>query len=137
MAGAKRDLRAQGLHLQHRKGQRILLGDALVPAFVQVRLAQCKRIGECYADKELRVGRTRLHDRLLGTLGEGECALVGTLGSCSRAARLLERKRPKLRLIDGERLVALFLKNYARFSARYRTLIPLKRIYIPDVVGEE
>lgn len=90
---------------------------------------QCKRRTDQIGEPEV--------SQLLGTLGEGECALFVTLGSYSRAARALERNRPKLRLIDGEQLVRLFMENYAKFSARYRTLIPLRQAYIPDVVAEE
>jgi restriction system protein len=72
-------------------------------------------------------------NQLLGTLGEGEYGLYVSLGSYSRAARLLERNRAKLRLIDGEQFVELVLDNYARLAPRYRSLIPLKQIYVPDL----
>lgn len=71
--------------------------------------------------------------QLLGTLGEGECALFVNLGSYSKPAHDLERNRPKLRPIDGEQFVNLVLEHYDRLSARYRTLIPLRRIFVPDV----
>jgi restriction system protein len=74
-------------------------------------------------------------DQLLGTLGEGEYGLFITLGSFSRQAIDLERNRPKLRLIDGEEFVELVLENYSRLSPRYRTMIPLKQIYVPDLQG--
>ena len=73
-------------------------------------------------------------NQLLGTLGDGEFGLFVTLGSYSRPARLLERNRSKLRLIDGEELVDIIFENYGKMSARYRTLIPLKQIYVPDVI---
>ena len=72
-------------------------------------------------------------NQLLGTIGEGEFALYVNLGSYSRAARLLERNRAKLRLIDGEQLVELVLLHYAHMSPRYRSIIPLKQIYVPDL----
>ncbi|MBZ0163533.1 MAG: restriction endonuclease [Notoacmeibacter sp.] len=74
-------------------------------------------------------------DQLLGTLGEGEYGLFIALGSFSRQSVDLERNRPKLRLIDGEQFVELVLENYARLSPRYRTMIPLKQIYVPDLQG--
>ena len=86
---------------------------------------QCKRQTEQTGDPEV--------SQLLGTLGEGECALFVNLGSYSKPARALERNRSKLRLIDGEQLVGLVLEHYDKFSARYRSLIPLQRIFIPDV----
>lgn len=85
---------------------------------------QCKR-------KTDQTPRTDV-DQLLGTLGEGEYGLFITLGSFSRQSVELERNRPKLRLIDGEQFVELLLENYARLSPRYRSIIPLKQIYVPD-----
>lgn len=74
-------------------------------------------------------------DQLLGTLGDGECGLFVNLGSYSRAAVELERNRAKLRLIDGEEFVEMVLENYPHLSPRYRSLIPLKQIYVPDLSG--
>lgn len=88
---------------------------------------QCKR-------KTEQTPRTEV-DQLLGTLGEGEYGLFISLGSFSRQSVELERNRPKLRLIDGEEFVDLLLENYGRLSPRYRSMIPLKQIYIPDLQG--
>lgn len=71
-------------------------------------------------------------NQLLGTLGDGEYALFVNLGSYSRSARLLERNKAKLRLIDGDELVDLVLEHYAKLSPKYRTLLPLKQIYVAD-----
>ncbi len=87
---------------------------------------QCKQITGQSSEPEV--------SQLLGTLGEGEYALFINLGSYSKPARVLERNRSKLRLIDGEQLVELVLEHYQRLSPRYRTLIPLKQIYVPDLV---
>lgn len=72
-------------------------------------------------------------DQLLGTLGEGEYGLFITLGSFSRQSIELERNRSKLRLIDGEQFVELLLMYYPQLAPRYRSMIPLKQIYIPDL----
>ncbi|MFN3723586.1 MAG: restriction endonuclease [Paracoccaceae bacterium] len=72
-------------------------------------------------------------DQLLGTLGEGEYGLYVNLGSYSRSAIELERNRAKLRLIDGEQFVEMVLTNYGKLAPRYRSLIPLKQIYVPDL----
>lgn len=74
-------------------------------------------------------------DQLLGTLGEGEYGLFIGLGSFSRQSVELERNRPKLRLIDGEQFVELVIENYSKLSPRYRTMLPLKQIYVPDLQG--
>lgn len=88
---------------------------------------QCKR-------KTDQTPRTEV-DQLLGTLGEGEYGLFISLGSFGRQSIELERNRPKLRLIDGEQFVELLLDHYGKLAPRYRSLIPLKQIYVPDLQG--
>lgn len=72
-------------------------------------------------------------NQLLGALGDGEYGLFVNLGTYSRPARLLERNKAKLRLIDGEELVDLILENYSKLSPKYRALLPLKQIYVADL----
>lgn len=72
-------------------------------------------------------------DQLLGTLGDGEYGLFINLGSFSRQSGELERNRAKLRLINGEQLVELILDQYDKLAPRFRSLIPLKQIYVPDL----
>lgn len=72
-------------------------------------------------------------DQLLGTLGDGEYGLFVNLGSFARGAVELERNRAKLRLINGDAFVELILEHYAALSPRYRALIPLKQIFVPDL----
>lgn len=72
-------------------------------------------------------------NQLLGTLGDGEFGLFINLGSYSREARLVERNKAKLRLIDGEQFVEMLLENYELLAPRYRALIPLKQIHVPDL----
>jgi restriction system protein len=86
---------------------------------------QCKRKTDSIAEADV--------NQLLGTLGEGEFGLFITLGSYSRSARILERNRAKLRLIDGEELVAMTLARYTSLAPRYRSLLPLKQVYVPDL----
>lgn len=88
---------------------------------------QCKR-------QTSQVGEPEV-SQLLGTLGEGEYALFVTLGSYTRQARIRERNTARLRLIDGEDFVALVLQHYAKMSPRYRALIPLKQIFVPDPIA--
>ncbi|MCW8283567.1 restriction endonuclease [Agrobacterium sp. InxBP2] len=86
---------------------------------------QCKRTTAQHGSPEV--------NQLLGTLGEGEFGLFVSLGSFSRSANELERNRSKLRLIDGEAFVAMILENYGKLSPRYRAIVPLKQIYVPDL----
>ena len=87
---------------------------------------QCKQITDQSSEPDA--------NQLLGTLGEGEFGLFVNLGSYSQPARVLERNKAKLRLIDGEQLIALVLEHYSKLSPKYRTLLPLKQIYVPDLV---
>lgn len=89
---------------------------------------QCKR-------QTAQVGEPEV-SQLLGTLGEGEFALFVTLGSYSKQARNRERNTPRLRLLDGEQLVQMILDHYPKMSPRYRTMLPLKQIYVPDLIAE-
>mgnify|MGYP003669289369 CR=1 FL=1 len=72
-------------------------------------------------------------DQLLGTLGDGEYGLFVNLGSFARGAVELERNRAKLRLINGEQFVELIFEHYATLAPRYRAMIPLKQIFVPDL----
>lgn len=78
----------------------------------------------------------QLVSQLLGTLGEGEFALFVALGSYTAPARARERNTPRLRLVDGEQLVEMILAAYSKMSPRYRRILPLKQIYVPDLTGE-
>lgn len=75
-------------------------------------------------------------DQLLGTLGDGEFGLFVNLGSFARGAIELERNRAKLRLINGEQFVDLIFEHYAQLAPRYRSMIPLKQIFVPDLPQE-
>ena len=89
---------------------------------------QCKRQTGQIGEPEV--------SQLLGTLGDGEYALFVTLGSYARPARMRERNTPRLRLLDGEEFVKLVLQHYPSMSPRYRTMLPLKQIYVPDLIAE-
>jgi restriction system protein len=86
---------------------------------------QCKRTTNQINETQVR--------ELLGTLVEGEYGLFVTLGAFAPKVRQSERNLSKLRLIDGEQLFDLIVKHYAELSPRYRTLIPLRQIYVPDI----
>ena len=62
-------------------------------------------------------------NQLLGTLGDEEYALFVNLGSYTIQARNKATNKSKLRLIDGKEIINLI----------YRSLIPLKKIFIPDL----
>lgn len=86
---------------------------------------QCKRKLDNTGEPEI--------NQLIGTLGEGEYAMFVNLGSYSTAARHTERNRSKIRLIDGITLVSLILEHYENLDPKYRIILPLKRVYLPNL----
>ena len=73
---------------------------------------------------------------LYGKVGMGEYGLLVTLGSFTTQAINFSRGKSNLRLIDGTELVNLILQHYEQFDSRYKGLLPLKRVYIPETLDE-
>jgi restriction system protein len=74
---------------------------------------------------------------LYGKVSSSEFGLLVTLGTFTNAARNFARSKSNLRLIDGSELVQLVLQHYEQFDSRYKGLLPLKRVYIPEVLESE
>jgi restriction system protein len=74
--------------------------------------------------------------QLYGKTADGEFALVVTLGTFTPQARAFERGKSNLRLLDGNQLVDLIFRHYESFDSRYKGLIPLKRVYVPEPLVE-
>jgi len=73
---------------------------------------------------------------LYGKVGHGEYGLLVTLGKFTPAAIAFARGKTNLRLIDGAELVELIFQHYEKFDSRYKGLLPLKRVYVPEVLEE-
>jgi len=73
---------------------------------------------------------------LMGTLAQGEYALVVTLGTFTPPVKPFAKGKSNLRLIDGTDLVELVMQHYEQFDSRYKGLIPLKRVYVPEAIEE-
>ena len=69
---------------------------------------------------------------LNGALAANEYGLFVTLGSFTNQAKTFARGKSNLRLIDGDGLIDLILEHYEQFDSRYKALLPLKRVYVPD-----
>ena len=69
---------------------------------------------------------------LYGKCNPDEKALFITLGEFTNQAENFARNKPNLRLIRGDELVGLIFLHYEKFDSRYKGLLPLKRVYIPD-----
>jgi restriction system protein len=73
---------------------------------------------------------------LYGKVSDKEYGLMVTLGVYTGQAKNFARSKANLRLIDGSDLVDLILEHYEEFDSRYKGLLPLKRIYVPESLEE-
>lgn len=74
---------------------------------------------------------------LYGKVSHGEFGLLVTLGTYTTQAKAFARAKSNLRLIDGVELVDLVLSHYEQFDSRYKGMLPLKRVYVPEPLEEE
>ncbi|MCX6347935.1 MAG: restriction endonuclease [Candidatus Aureabacteria bacterium] len=74
--------------------------------------------------------------QLYGKVERSEYGMVVTLGTFTNQAETFARNKSNLRLIDGEDLVGLILQHYERFDSKYKGLLPLKRVYVPEPLEE-
>ncbi len=73
---------------------------------------------------------------LYGKVSSNEFGLLITLGSFTKQASGFAASKSNLRLIDGDQLVNLVLQHYEQFDSKYKGLIPLKQVYIPETIEE-
>jgi restriction system protein len=59
-----------------------------------------------------------------------------TLGSFTPQAKHFARAKTNLRLIDGEELVRLIFAHYDQFESRYKGLLPLRRVFVPEALED-
>jgi restriction system protein len=88
--------------------------------------------GQEHAGRHRRPGR-------VGALRQGgrrRVRTAGDAGTFTPAAKNFAAGKSNLRLIDGEELVNLVLAHYEQFDSRYKGLLPLKRVYIPQLIEE-
>jgi restriction system protein len=65
-----------------------------------------------------------------------EVGLYVTLGGYTKQAIQFGEGKANLRLIGDQKLVDLILEHYEEFDPRYKRLIPLRRVYIPESLEE-
>jgi restriction system protein len=94
----------------------------LLPPLLKV---QCKKVLDSIGHPVV--------SQLYGQVSHGENGLFVALGSYTREARAFERQKHNLRLIDGTELVDLILENYERLRSDNRLLLPLRRVWLPDM----
>jgi len=74
---------------------------------------------------------------LYGKVGANEHGLLVTLGSFTSQAVNFGRSKSNLRLIDGADLVTLILAHYEDLDSRYKGILPLKRVYVPEAITDQ
>jgi len=74
--------------------------------------------------------------QLYGKVGQGEFGIVVTTSSFTPQAKAFADGKTNLRLIDGDALVDLIFEFYDKLDVRYKRLLPLKRIYVPEAFEE-
>ncbi len=73
---------------------------------------------------------------LFGKLSPGEFGLVVALGSFTPPAVQFATQKSNLRLIDGAELVNLVFDHYEQFDSRFKSILPLKKVYVPEAISE-
>jgi restriction system protein len=71
---------------------------------------------------------------LYGKVEKEEYGLLVTLGAFTNQAKNFAKSKSNLRLIDGTDLVDLILEHYEQFDSRYKGLLSLRRVYIPEPI---
>jgi restriction system protein len=74
---------------------------------------------------------------LYGKVANNEFGLLIALGVFTAQARNFAKSKSNLRLIDGEELVELIFQHYDQFDSRYKGLLPLRRVYVPEAIDTE
>ncbi|MBT7161605.1 MAG: restriction endonuclease, partial [Victivallales bacterium] len=74
--------------------------------------------------------------QLIGKLETGEYGMVVTLGGFTSQALGTARNKSNLRLIGADELVSLVLQHYEQFDAKYKGMMPLKRVYVPEPLDD-
>lgn len=73
---------------------------------------------------------------LYGLVSDREFGLLVTLGTFTSQAKAFAASKTNLRLVSGIDLVDLALRHYEDFDARYKGLLPLKRVYVPEALDD-
>ena len=74
--------------------------------------------------------------QLYGKVDKSEFGMFVTLGTFTNQAITFARNKSNLRLIDTEAFVDLILSHYEKFDSKYKALLPLKKVYIPEQLEE-
>ncbi|HNX77986.1 MAG TPA: restriction endonuclease [Candidatus Rifleibacterium sp.] len=74
---------------------------------------------------------------LYGKVGQNEFGLFVTMSTFSSPAKSFARSKSNLRLIDGQEFVDIILRYYEQMDSRYKGIIPLKKVFVPQPIDEK
>ena len=74
---------------------------------------------------------------LKGAMREGDYGLFITLANYTKNAQNYLKNTPIIRGINGTELVELILKYYDGLSDKYKQMIPLQKVYVPNLKSEK
>ena len=67
-----------------------------------------------------------------GAMQDGEYVFFVTLSDYSKNAKVFLESNPKINAINGVQLAELLMKYYSNMSEKYKKIIPMKQVYIPE-----
>lgn len=73
---------------------------------------------------------------LYGKVSEKDFGLFVSTGGFNKLACDFSFGKRNLKLIDGDELVELVYKYYDRLDGKYKGIIPLRKVYIPETLSE-
>lgn len=82
------------------------------------------------------IGRPEV-SQLFGSIGEKEFGLFVTLSGFTSEAIQFATSKTNLRLINGDDLIELIMTYYEKLDSRYKGILPLKQVYIPEALPDQ
>jgi restriction system protein len=73
---------------------------------------------------------------LYGKVSEKDLPLFVSAGAFNKRARDFAFSKRNLKLIDGDELVQLVYKYYPKLDGKYKGIIPLRSVYIPETLAD-
>jgi restriction system protein len=70
-------------------------------------------------------------------VGNNEFGLLVRLGIFTTQAKTFAKSKVNLRLIDGDGLLQLVFQHYDQLDSRYKGLLPLRRVYVPEAIERD
>lgn len=127
-------------HLLERMGYRARLARTNEPSIDIIAHKDALGLEPPIIKVQVKSSDGKIDDRdvsaLYGKVSQGEFGLLVALGAFTPPARQFAASKSNLRLIDGEELVNLVFQHYEQFDARFKSILPLKKVYVPEIIAD-